>query len=98
MISKEEFVELIDWHEKQNERLDKLNEIIPDCFSADIFDSPFMLFSKTIRICFDKEGVEWIDWWLYDSPDDDKSYTENGQTFNVETADDLWKLVKGCRK
>lgn len=103
MISKEEFTKLINWHDEQNARLNELNKIFPDCYSADIFDSPFKLLDTIFRICFDEEGVEWISWWMYDTYNYttkkyDRSYKEDGKEINVETLDDLWKLVKGCRK
>lgn len=103
MISKEEFISLINWHDEQNVRLDELNKVIPDCFSAEIFDSPFKLLNLIFKICFDEEGNEWISWWLYDSFDYaidkyDRTYEEDGKKINVETVDDLWKLIKGCRK
>ena len=98
MISKEEFTNVINWQIEQNKRLDELVKIIPDCFSADIFDSPFKLFDTILKICFDEEGKEWIDWWLYDCKEGERHYVENDKTIDVETLDDLWKLVKGCRK
>ena len=98
MITKEEFVEIINWHVIQNKEVDKLCEVFPGAYGATILDNPYKLFDIIWKICFDTEGQEWISWWLYDCKNilDDtynRTYEENG-----ETIDDLWKLVKGCRK
>lgn len=104
MIGKEEFTKLITWHEEQEKEVDKICEIFPNAFEANLIDHSWKAYDLIWKICFDEEGQEWISWWLYDC----KSYSDNtynrtykeadGTTVSVETIDDLWKLVKGCRK
>ena len=103
MIGKEEFVKIINWYETQEKETDKLCEIFPNAFEAPVLDNPYKLLDLVFKICFDEEGQDWISWWLYDCKNYvdntyNRTYIENGKTISVETVDDLWKLVKGCRK
>lgn len=103
MIGKEEFIKIINWCSVQEEETDKLCKVFPDAFGATILDNPYKLFDLVLKICFDEEGQDWISWWLYDCKSFtdgtyNRTYEENGETISVETVDDLWKLVKGCRK
>lgn len=103
MITKEEFTKLITWHEEQDKLVDKLTEIFPNAYESNVIDNSWKVFDLVWKICFDEEGQDWISWWLYDckSYKDNTynhTYEENGETISVETIDDLWKLVKGCRK
>mgnify|MGYP006998562902 FL=1 len=53
------------------------------------------------RQTFTPDGVDWINWWLYESKD---LYTEerlpvyiNDEKVLIETPDELWKIIKDYR-
>ena len=96
MISKEEFIDLINWYEEQEEEVTKLCSIFPTAFESRLIDNPYRLYELTWNICFTTEGKEWVEWWLYDTCD--RQYMNNGEIISVETSDDLWELVKDYRK
>lgn len=102
MITKEEFVELIDWHYKQDTEVDRLCTVFPNFFELEVVDNSFKLVDMVWKICFDTEGHNWISWWLYDcktsSGKCERTYEDNGKIVSVETVDELWNLVKPCRK
>lgn len=103
MIGKEQFVEIMNWYTVQEKEVDNLCKIFPNAFEATILDNPYKLLDLIWKICFDEEGQDWISWWLYDSKGFGGTYNRtykeaDGTTVSVETVDDLWKLVKGCRK
>ena len=55
-------------------------------------------------ITFDEDGVDWINWWIYERPalfegdEVNKAYNEDGSEIPTETVDDLWNIVKKFRK
>lgn len=96
MIGKEEFKELIQSYYEHDKLLDKLCEIIPGFFESPIVGWGWRMFKKLVKAYFDKEGVDWIDYYLYENPE--KRYYQDGKIFLLETTDDLWELIKDYRK
>lgn len=96
MISKEEFIELIESYQEQDKRIDKLSEIFSTSWSDEIMTWGWEMFEKVIKAYFTKEGVNWIDYYLYENPE--HCYYDNGEALPLETLDHLWKLVENYRK
>lgn len=98
MITKDEFITLIDDYQKWSEQIDKASEVlgISTLFESNLIDYTSRLFDKTINILFDKNGTDDIYWWLYEksgSPDL-KMWDKEGNEIPSETIDDLWEIVK----
>ena len=98
MITKDEFITLIDDYQKWSEQVDKASEVlgISTLFESNLIDYTSRLFDKTINILFDKNGTDDIYWWLYEksgSPDF-KMWDKEGNEIPSETIDDLWEIVK----
>lgn len=96
MIGKRQFTELIQAYYEQDKRVDKLNELFPDCYGSPIIDYGWKMFDELKKAYFEEEGIEWIDYFLYDNPS--KCYYENDVRIPLETIDDLWNVVKDNRK
>ena len=54
-----------------------------------------------LNATFTPDGVDWINWWLYESKD---LYTEerlpvyiNDEKVLIETPDELWEIIKDYR-
>ena len=54
------------------------------------------MFDKLISVHFTEEGVDWIDYYLYENPE--KCYYQNKVKIPLETLDDLWENIKVYRK
>lgn len=98
MITKDEFITLIDDYQKWSEQVDKASEVlgISTLFESNLIDYTSRLFDKTINILFDENGTDDIYWWLYEksgSPDF-KMWNKEGNEIPSETIDDLWEIVK----
>lgn len=98
MITKDEFITLIDDYQKWSEQVDKASEVlgISTLFESNLIDYTSRLFDKTINILFDENGTDDIYWWLYEksgSPDF-KMWDKEGNEIPSETIDDLWEIVK----
>lgn len=98
MITKDEFITLIDDYQKWFEQVDKASEVlgISTLFESNLIDYTSRLFDKTINILFDENGTDDIYWWLYEksgSPDL-KMWNKEGNEIPSETIDDLWEIVK----
>lgn len=53
---------------------------------------------------FSDEGVDWVNWWLFEKPGlfknslPNEAYDEDGNIIPTDTIDDLWNLVKDYQK
>lgn len=102
MISKEEFIKLISEQKKWDNRLDEIGKIL-DCSPLDMdwVEYGALLFERVINILFDMEGVDNINWWLYEKPIlslSTRIWDADGNEIPMETIEDLWNIVKNYRK
>lgn len=98
MITKDEFITLIDDYQKWSEQVDKVSEVlgISTLFESNLIDYTSRLFDKTINILFNEIGTDDIYWWLYEKSGnpDFKMWDKEGNEIPSETIDDLWEIVK----
>ena len=101
MITREQFIKLITDHRKHNNRLNEVEDvlglIIYDC---DWIEYGNILFNEVLELLFQEEGVDDINWWLYEKcgRPDYKMWDKDGNEIPTETLDDLWEIVKDYRK
>lgn len=101
MITREQFIKLITDHRKHNNRLNEVEDvlglIIYDC---DWIEYGNILFNEVLELLFQEEGVDDINWWLYEKcgRPDYKMWDKDGNEIPTETLDDLWDIVKDYRK
>ncbi|MGN0966731.1 MAG: hypothetical protein ACI4OP_03965 [Candidatus Coprovivens sp.] len=103
MITKEQFIKVISLSQDYEKEVDKWCD-----FGITIYDMPIseihgQLFDIFLENLFTVDGVDWINWWLYErispiSPEPLKAYNEDGSIIPTETVEDLWELVKDYRK
>ena len=95
MITKKEFIKLIDDYKVWAEQLDELDEILGHQCSLEIPVIAYgqSLFDAILRHNFDSDGVDTIEWWLYEFVDKIITYPD-GTKVTIKTADDLWGVVK----
>lgn len=105
MITKEEFVDLIENYQNWNKQLDALSDAFNnalDICSASVFNYAETLFFELLRIYFNDDGEDWIYWWLFERPHnyDEKHQAcdENNNPLPTETIEDIWNIVKKYRK
>ena len=101
MISKEEFITLINEYKKWADRITQVCDVL----KANIFDSDWveyssLLFERTISFLFKEEAQDDIFWWLWekDGRSDMKMWDASGKEIPTETVDDLWNIVEKFRK
>lgn len=102
MITKEEFTKLISNQKNWDARLDAVGKTL-NCNPLDMdwIEYGARLFDNTINLLFKEDGVDIINWWLFErsiSPIKPKMWDEKGDEIPVETIDDLWNVVKDFRK
>lgn len=102
MISKEEFIKLISNHQKWDSRIDEVGKIL-DCspLEMDWVEYGATLFDIILNILFEEEGVDDINWWLFERPmfpPGPKMWDKDGNEIPTETIEDLWNVVKPYRK
>ena len=96
MIGKDKLEELIKEYYEQNKRLDIVGEFMTSIYDSPIIEFGWKMFNEVLNAYFDEYGVDWIGYYLYENPE--KCYYDEGVKMPLETIDDLWKLIKDCRK
>lgn len=96
MISKEKFEEYISKYQKNSDDIDYACGIFPDFFESSFVAFGWYCFRELIKAYFTEEGVDWIDYFLFENPE--KCYYQNEERIRLETVDDLWEIVKDYRK
>lgn len=102
MISKEDFVKIITEYKNWTDRVHQVADILGlDILNSDWMDYPNFLFQDFIKSHFDEEGVDWIDWWLFEKPmfseGEGQAWDENHVEIPTETVEDLWNIVESHR-
>lgn len=101
MITKEQFIKLITDNRKHNDRLDEVEDVLGlAIYDCDWVEYGNILFDEVLGLLFQEEGVDDINWWLYEKcgRPDYKMWDKDGNEIPTETLDDLWKIVKDYRK
>lgn len=101
MITKEQFIKLITDNRKHNDRLDEVEDVLGlAIYDCDWVEYGNILFNEVLGLLFQEEGVDDINWWLYEKcgRPDYKMWDKEGNEIPTETLDDLWEIVKDYRK
>lgn len=101
MITKEQFIKLITNHRKHNDILDEIEDVLGfTIYDCDWVEYGNILFDEMLGLLFQEEGVDDINWWLYEKcgHPDLKMWDKDGNEIPIETVNDLWELVKNLQK
>ena len=100
MITKEEFIELLNDRINWNDKVEQLCELLgSNLWESDIFNYGEILFEKFLNLRFNDSGIDIIFWWLYERKyDKDLNIKIDGKEVPSDTLDDLWEIVKDYRK
>lgn len=104
MITKEQFTKVIKDTLRLNKEYDRWDDFGINRWELPIGDIVADLAESIWDITFDEDGVDWINWWIYERPalfegdEVSKAYNEDGSEIPTETVDDLWNIVKKFRK
>ena len=100
MITKEEFIELLNDRINWNDKVEQLRELLgSNLWESDIFNYGEILFEKILNLRFNDSGIDIIFWWLYERKyDKDLNIKIDGKEVPSDTLDDLWEIVKDYRK
>lgn len=99
-MDKEQFIKLIKQHQKQNELLDELERCGFDIYETQVIEFGFIMFDNVIKSNFNDEGIDWINWWLYEKNGifgDLSAFDENDNETPFDTIEDLWNYVEKYR-
>lgn len=100
MITKEEFIELLNDRINWNDKVEQLCELLgSNLWESDIFNYGEILFEKILNLRFNDSEIDIIFWWLYERKyDKDLNIKIDGKEVPSDTLDDLWEIVKDYRK
>lgn len=99
MITKQNFIEMIELAEKFSAETDRWSDFGIDVVDLPIGEIPWKMFNTWYKSNFNPYGQDWIDWYLWERKDLRTGdilacYDTDGEKFFVETPEDLWDLVE----
>lgn len=103
MITKEQFIKIINLAQSYEDEVDKWNDFGIKIYEMPIEEIHGQLFDTLISCLFTVDGVDWISWWLYErisiiTKEPLQVYNKDGSIIPTDTVEDLWNLVRGYRK
>lgn len=96
MITKEEFIKLMQTVVNLEKELDRWSDFGINLFEMKISELISALYDHTFKISFTDEGVDWIYWWLFEP--ECEAYDSERNKLPTETIEDMWEIVKNHTK
>lgn len=97
MITKEEFVKLIEDYQEWNKRIDEVCEILnSEIWETDWVSYASKLFDYMLYLLFTENGTDLINDYLFNS--DPLEIIIDNKKYIIDNIDTLWDLVKDSRK
>lgn len=103
-MTKEGFVKLIENAQNYSKELDRWSDFGIDLFELPISELGWGFLNTVLPELFSDEGVDWVNWWLFEKPGlfknslPNEAYDEDGNIIPTDTINDLWNLVKDYQK
>lgn len=99
-MNKEQFVEIIKQHQEQEERLDRLSELID--YDSPLVEFGWEMFDCVMREAFNEDQRDWISWWLYDrialiTGEENPYWDADDVEHYVHTPEELWDLIQNYK-
>lgn len=93
------FLELLSLVEDVNKFIDKLEELGIDICENPLVSSVYKLFDTIISDSYGQEGLEWVQWWVYEKSNNPelKAYETDEQGNEVEiirNVDELYNYLE----
>lgn len=95
MITKETFIKLINTINIFEKEVDKWNNLGLNMFETKLCNSVWELIGISLKSHFTEQGYDWIYYYLYE--EHHKVFDDSGKEIPLNTADDLWELIKEYR-
>lgn len=98
-MTRDNFIKIIDLAEALIRESDRWDDFGIAIVEMPIYTIPWEMFNCWAKDNFDFIGVDWINWYLWERKSINTNevlacYDEDGKEFYVNTASDLWELVK----
>jgi hypothetical protein len=95
-MDKSTFISLIEQHQEQSDRIDRLSEIIS--YDSPVVEFGWKMFDKLMAVSFNENQLDWINWWLYErigfiDGKEHPYYDEDNNAHYLHTAEDLWNFI-----
>lgn len=101
MITKEQFEEFIKNYYLFDSYLDKLQKLQIDIIETPLFKQFAKLNDLFLTTNFTEEGVDWVNWWLYErvsfTGEINAAYDDSGEEIDLSSPSKLWDLVEKYR-
>lgn len=96
---KEEFIELVESAQKYSAEIKRWDDFGIDLYEKTITELGWKIFDIALNASFKEEGVDWINWWLFEKPgifgnECNQAWDEDDKVIPTDTLDDMWNLVK----
>ena len=95
-IAINEFKKLVNDYKEYLEELEKYSDLKIDLYDTKLASFAEGMFDRYLRLIFNKDGVEWFYWWIFEKPQtgDEQAWDINGNVIPTETVEDLYNLLQ----
>lgn len=95
-MTRETFLKIVKLHQEQDNRIDRLSEIIS--YDSPLVEFGWLMFDEVLREAFNEKQRDWITWWLYErisiiSGEEFPYWDENGVEHYMHTPEELWDYI-----
>lgn len=101
MITKEQFEEFIENYYLFDNYVNELQKLQIDIIETPLFNQFAKLNDLFLTTNFTEEGVDWINWWLYErvsfTGEINAAYDDSGEEIDLSSLSKLWDLVEKYR-
>lgn len=99
-MTRETFLKIINLHQEQDERIDRLSEVIN--YDSPLVEFGWLMFDEIMREAFNEEQRDWISWWLYErisiiNGEELPYFDEKGKKQYIHTPEELWDFIQDIK-
>lgn len=99
-MTRETFLKIINLHQEQDKRIDRLSEVIN--YDSPLVEFGWLMFDEIMREAFSEEQRDWISWWLYErisiiNGEELPYFGEKGKKQYIHTPEELWDFIQDIK-
>lgn len=96
-MDKEIFLRVVKAYKEFNDSSNKVYDILHiEIMETALYESFYTILKGFLESNFNKEGVEWVEWYLYERLEDPSltAWTGTDKEIKLDTDEDFWEFIK----
>lgn len=98
-MTEKEFKKILFTHLEEytefNKKLDELEKFLGiEIYDNVLFETYYKAFDRVNSLLFNEEGLDWLEWYVFDKEEDCTTLTYNCCEINIDTFDKFFNFIK----